>query len=86
VLPEVKKYRKGKKLVGDHWYDQQFAVRAGYFKEHSTKGKRGFFTVGLGLNYNVFGMNFSYLAPTTSQRNPLDNTLRFSLLFNFEEG
>ncbi len=69
----------------EYWYDQQFAVRAGYFNEHSQKGNRKFFTVGLGLKYNVFGLNFSYLIPTTSQRNPLDNTLRFSLLFNFNE-
>lgn len=67
----------------EYWYDKQFAVRAGYFAEHSTKGGRQFFTVGLGLKYNVFGMNFSYLVPTTNQRNPLDNTLRFSLLFDF---
>ncbi|MDX1665937.1 MAG: type IX secretion system outer membrane channel protein PorV [Saprospiraceae bacterium] len=71
----------------EYWYDQQFAVRAGYFYEHVQKGNRKFFTVGLGLKYNIFGLNFSYLIPTTNQRNPLDNTLRFSLLFNFgEEG
>ncbi len=68
----------------EYWYDNQFAVRAGYYTEHRTKGNRRFFTVGLGLKYNVFGLNFSYLVPTTNQRNPLDNTLRFSLLFDFE--
>ncbi|MFK7932618.1 MAG: type IX secretion system outer membrane channel protein PorV [Saprospiraceae bacterium] len=67
----------------EYWYDEQFAVRAGYYTEHQTKGNRKFFTVGLGLKYNVFGLNFSYLVPTTNQRNPLDNTLRFSLLFDF---
>lgn len=67
----------------EYWYDDQFAVRAGYFNEHRQKGNRKFFTVGLGLKYNVFGLNFSYLIPTTNQRNPLDNTLRFSLLFDF---
>lgn len=67
----------------EYWYDNQFAVRAGYFNEHVQKGNRKFFTVGLGLKYNIFGLNFSYLIPTTSQRNPLDNTLRFSLLFDF---
>ncbi|MEZ4990668.1 MAG: type IX secretion system outer membrane channel protein PorV [Saprospiraceae bacterium] len=67
----------------EYWYDQQFAVRAGYFSEHATKGGRKFLTVGVGLKYNVFGLNFSYLVPTTNQRNPLDNTLRFSLLFDF---
>jgi hypothetical protein len=67
----------------EYWYDKQFAVRAGYFTESRNKGDRHFFTVGLGLKYNIFGLNFSYLVPTTNQRNPLDNTLRFSLLFDF---
>ncbi len=67
----------------EYWYDKQFAVRAGYFTESRTKGDRHYFTVGLGLKYNIFGLNFSYLVPTTNQRNPLDNTLRFSLLFDF---
>lgn len=70
----------------EYWYDQQFAVRAGYYSEHQTKGNRQFLTVGLGLKYNIFGLNFSYLVPTTNQRNPLDNTLRFSLLFDFGGG
>lgn len=69
----------------EYWYDQQFAVRAGYFSEHVQKGNRKFLTVGLGLKYNIFGLNFSYLIPTTNQRNPLDNTLRFSLIFDFGE-
>ncbi len=67
----------------EYWYDKQFAIRAGYFHEHLQKGNRKFFTVGMGLKYNVFGLNFSYLIPTTNQRNPLDNTLRFTLLFDF---
>lgn len=67
----------------EYWYDQQFAVRAGYFYEDQTKGGRQYLTAGLGLRYNIFGLNFSYLVPTSQQRNPLDNTLRFSLLFDF---
>lgn len=67
----------------EYWYDKQFAIRMGYFTESRSKGDRHFFTVGLGLKYNIFGLNFSYLVPTTNQRNPLDNTLRFSLLFDF---
>lgn len=67
----------------EYWYDKQFALRMGYFTESRSKGDRHFFTVGLGLKYNIFGLNFSYLVPTTNQRNPLDNTLRFSLLFDF---
>ncbi|MCF8238956.1 MAG: type IX secretion system outer membrane channel protein PorV [Saprospiraceae bacterium] len=67
----------------EYWYDQQFALRAGYFFEDITKGGRRYFTLGLGVKYNIFGINISYLVPTTSQRNPLDNTLRFSMLFDF---
>lgn len=67
----------------EYWYDNQFAVRAGYFNENAQKGNRRYFTAGVGLRYNIFGLNFSYLIPTSNQRNPLDNTLRFSLLFDF---
>ena len=66
----------------EYWYDQQFALRMGYFHEHATKGNRKYFTAGLGIKYQVFGINISYLIPTTNQRSPLDNTLRFSLLFD----
>lgn len=69
----------------EYWYDKQFAVRAGYYAEHYTKGNRKFLTVGLGLKYNVFGLNLSYLVPTTNQRNPLDNTLRFSLVWELAD-
>lgn len=68
---------------GEYWYDQQFAFRAGYFYEHATKGNRKYFTLGAGLRYNVFGLDFSYLIPT-DQRNPLENTLRFTLTFDFD--
>lgn len=69
-------------LGAEYWYDKQFAIRAGYFYENKLKGGRQYFTVGLGLKYNVLGINLSYLVPTSSQRGPLDNTLRFSLLFD----
>lgn len=67
----------------EYWYAEQFAVRAGYFHEHATKGNRKFFTTGLGLELNVIGINFSYLI-ATDQRNPLENTLRFSIYFNLD--
>lgn len=68
----------------EYWYANQFALRGGFFYEHPTKGNRKFFTLGAGLKYNVFGLDFSYLIPI-EQRNPLENTLRFSLLFYFEK-
>lgn len=68
----------------EYWYNKQFAVRCGYYYEHQNKGNRQFFSVGVGIKYKIFNFNFSYLIPTSNgQRNPLDNTLRFSLLFNF---
>ena len=70
-------------IGAEYWYDKQFAVRAGYFHESEMKGNRQFFTLGAGLRYNVFGLDFSYLIPT-EQQNPLANTLRFTLTFNFD--
>lgn len=67
----------------EYWYNKLFAIRAGYFHEDYTKGNRQFFTVGAGIRYNVFGLDFAYLIPT-KQRNPLENTLRFTLTFDFE--
>lgn len=67
----------------EYWYAKTFAVRAGYFNESKTKGNRKFFTAGIGLRYNVFGLDMAYLVPIT-QRNPLQNTLRFTLTFDFD--
>ncbi len=68
----------------EYMYNELFAVRAGYYNEHATKGNRKYFTAGVGVKYNIFGLNFSYLVPsgTGIQRNPLSNTLRFSLTFD----
>lgn len=68
----------------EYWYSKQFAVRTGYYYEHPIKGDRQFLTVGAGLKYNVFAIDISYLVPTNNRRNPLDNTLRFTLQFDFE--
>lgn len=72
-------------LGAEYNYNDQFFARAGYFFEDKNKGNRKFFTAGVGIVYNVFGLNFSYLIPSGNgvNRNPLSNTLRFSLVFNF---
>lgn len=70
-------------LGAEYWYDNTLALRAGYFYEDETKGDRQYVTVGAGLKYNVFALDFSYLIPTGVQ-SPLDNTLRFTLYFDFE--
>jgi hypothetical protein len=69
----------------EYWYAKLFSVRAGYFYEHPTKGARQFLTLGVGVKYSIFGLDFSYLVPTSTVKNPLDNTLRFSLLFDFNK-
>ena len=74
-------------IGAEYWYKEQFALRAGYFYENPDKGNRKYFTVGAGLMYNMFGLNFSYLLPNGAgvNRNPLSNTLRFSLSFNLDK-
>ena len=71
----------------EYWYQNQFAVRAGYFYEDKSNGDRQYVTVGLGVKYNIFQINASYLVPqgTGTTRNPLSNTVRFSLLFDFDK-
>jgi len=68
----------------EYFYNKQFAVRAGYFHESATKGNRKYFTTGLGLKLSVFTIDFSYLISIT-QQNPLANTVRFSLMFDFDD-
>ena len=70
----------------EYWYANQFAIRAGYFFEHNTKGGRKFFTFGSGVKYNVFALDFSYLINASREingNNPLANTMRFTLVFDF---
>ena len=68
----------------EYWYANQFALRAGYFHEHNTKGGRKYLTFGSGVKYNVFALDFSYLISTNNigGTNPLANTMRFTLVFD----
>lgn len=66
----------------EYWYNDLFAVRGGYFYENEDKGDRKYFTAGLGLRYQVFGVDFAYLF-AQGRTNPLQETLRVSLNFNF---
>ena len=67
----------------EYWYAKQFALRAGYFHEAETKGARQYATFGAGLKYKVFQIDAAYLQPFT-RRHPLQNTIRFSLLFDID--
>lgn len=66
----------------EYWYNNQFAIRTGYFHEHETKGNRKYFTAGAGFRMKSFSLDFSYLMPLV-QNHPLARTLRFSLAFDF---
>ena len=70
----------------EYSYQNQFFFRAGYYYEDPSKGDLKYFSVGVGLKYNVMGLNFSYLVPSGSgtNRNPLSNTLRFGLTFDLD--
>ena len=68
----------------EYWYSNTFAGRIGYFTEHKDKGGRKYFTFGIGLNIKSFTFDFAYLV-TTTQSNPLQNTIRFSLGFYLDK-
>jgi len=76
---ELKEYNISLGL--EYTYAKQFMLRAGYFNEASTKGNRKYATFGFGIRYKVFGLDAAYLVPFV-QRHPLQNQLRFSLLFD----
>lgn len=70
-------------LGAEYWYQDSFALRTGYFHESEVKGARKFFTLGAGFKYNIVKIDVSYLFSASKVKNPLENTLRFSLTFNF---
>jgi hypothetical protein len=72
-------------LGAEYSYQDSFAMRVGYFNESDLKGARKFFSLGAGFKYNVVKVDLSYLFSASKVKNPLENTLRFSLTFNFGE-
>lgn len=69
--------------AAEYLYQDSFAMRLGYFHESPIKGARQFFSLGAGFKYNVVKVDVSYLFSASKVKNPLENTLRFSLTFNF---
>ena len=68
----------------EYWYNDLFAVRTGYFHENVNKGARRYFTAGIGLRYQVFGVDFAYMLPRGTNH-PLAQTLRITLHFNLDQ-
>ncbi len=69
---------------GEYWYDNQFAIRAGYYHEDEIIGNRKFATAGAGLKFNMFTIDASYII-AIAQTNPLANTIRFTLGFDLDK-
>lgn len=69
----------------EYWYGapRLFAVRSGYFYENPYNGNRKFLTLGAGVRWNIIGVDFSYIY-ALQEESPLANTMRFSLLLNFD--
>ncbi len=72
-------------LGAEYRFREAFMLRSGYFNESEEKGSRKFFTLGAGFMFKSAQIDLSYLFSTSQVRNPLENTLRFSLTFNFGE-
>lgn len=72
-------------LGSEYVYQDSFSFRAGYFHESPEKGAREFFSLGAGFKYSSVKVDVSYLFSASKVQNPLENTLRFSLSFNFGE-
>lgn len=70
-------------LSAEYIYDNNFALRAGYFNEANDKGARKFLAMGAGFEFSSIGVDLSYLFSTSRVRSPLEGTLRFGLTFNF---
>ncbi len=66
----------------EYWYNHQFALRTGYFYENPDRGNRKYLTLGVGLRYEAFNLDFSYLV-ANQQQSALANTLRFTLGYSF---
>lgn len=64
------------------WYSDVLALRGGVFYENKSKGNRQFLNLGASLKYNMFSIDFSYLASLNGRQSPLANTLRFTLRLN----
>ena len=66
-------------------FEDAFSIRTGYFSESKEKGSRRYLTMGAGFNLNFIDIDISYLFSTSGIRNPLENTIRFSLSLNIDQ-
>ncbi|MFC5684315.1 type IX secretion system outer membrane channel protein PorV [Flavobacterium sp. MAHUQ-51] len=70
-------------LGAEYSYQDAFAMRLGYHHENVSKSGLRYFSLGAGFKYTSVKVDVSYLFSASKIPNPLENTLRFSLTFNF---
>ena len=68
----------------EYLFQDVFSLRTGYFNESQNKGSRRYLTLGAGFDLNFMDVDISYLFSTSNVRNPLENTIRFSLTLDLE--
>jgi hypothetical protein len=68
----------------EYQFQDVFSLRTGYFNESKEKGSRRYLTLGAGFDLNFINIDISYLFSTSNVRNPLENTIRFSLSLDLE--
>ncbi len=71
-------------MGAEYWYNNTFAGRLGYFYEATDKGNRKYLTAGVGFRHQTFGVDVAYLVPTNQRENALAETIRFTIMFNFD--
>tara|TARA_B100000963_G_scaffold321383_1_gene304649 strand:- start:8676 stop:9863 length:1188 start_codon:yes stop_codon:yes gene_type:complete len=69
----------------EYCFQDSLSIRTGFFNESQNKGSRRYLTMGAGFNLNFFEIDLSYLFSTSRVRNPLENTIRFSLSINLDQ-
>ncbi len=70
-------------IGAEYVYNEKFVLRAGYHHESKMQGNREYATVGAGFRMNVLSVDAGYVI-ATAPSNPLDQTLRVSLAFDFD--
>ncbi|MBR4453533.1 MAG: type IX secretion system outer membrane channel protein PorV [Bacteroidales bacterium] len=70
----------------EYSYNDLLFIRTGYFNETEKKGRRKYMTFGVGIKYSIFAIDAAYILPVNQRNHPLQNTLRFSISFDFNKG
>lgn len=68
----------------EYRFQDSFSLRSGFFNENQNKGSRRYLTMGAGFDLNFINIDISYLFSASNVRNPLENTIRFSVAIQLD--